>query len=34
MTTAYNGRIDAANKNDKKNFKIVWTGSLYTSTTG
>ena len=26
MTAAYNGRIAAANKSDKKNFKIVWTG--------
>ena len=30
MTDAYNGRIAAANKNDKKNFKIVWTNNLYT----
>ena len=30
MTSAYNGRLDAANKNDKKNFAIVWTNSLYT----
>jgi putative spermidine/putrescine transport system substrate-binding protein len=30
MTSAYNGRIDAANKNDKKNFAIVWANSLYT----
>jgi len=30
MTMAYNGRIDAANKNDKKNFGIVWDGALYT----
>jgi putative spermidine/putrescine transport system substrate-binding protein len=30
MTSAYNGRIDAANKSDKKNFGIVWTNSLYT----
>jgi putative spermidine/putrescine transport system substrate-binding protein len=30
MTSAYNGRIDAANKNDKKNFGIVWDNSLYT----
>lgn len=30
MTMAYNGRIGAANKNDKKNFKIVWNNSLYT----
>ena len=30
MTMAYNGRIGAANKTDKKNFKIVWNNSLYT----
>jgi putative spermidine/putrescine transport system substrate-binding protein len=30
MTSAYNGRIDAANKNDKKNFGVVWDNSLYT----
>ena len=30
MTTAYNGRIAAANNADKKDFKIVWTGSLFT----
>jgi len=30
MTSAYNGRITAANANDKKNFKIVWDGALYT----
>jgi putative spermidine/putrescine transport system substrate-binding protein len=30
MTSAYNGRIAAANTNDKKNFGIVWTNSLYT----
>lgn len=30
MTTAYNGRISAANDADKKDFKIVWAGSLYT----
>ena len=30
MTVAYNGRIAAANKNDGKNFKIVWPNSLYT----
>jgi putative spermidine/putrescine transport system substrate-binding protein len=30
MVSAYNGRIAAANKTDKKNFKMVWTGSLYT----
>ncbi|MGB2815608.1 MAG: ABC transporter substrate-binding protein [Burkholderiaceae bacterium] len=30
MVSAYNGRIAAANKTDKKNFKMVWKGSLYT----
>ncbi len=30
MTSAYNGRIAAANQNDKKNFRIVWQNSLYT----
>jgi putative spermidine/putrescine transport system substrate-binding protein len=30
MTNAYNGRIDAANVKDKKNFKIAWTNNLYT----
>lgn len=30
MVSAYNGRIAAANKTDKKNFKMSWTGSLYT----
>ena len=30
MTMVYNGRIDAANKNDKKNFGIVWNQALYT----
>lgn len=30
MTAAYNGRIDAANKGDKRNFGIVWDGSLFT----
>ena len=30
MVDAYNGRIDAANTKDKKNFKIVWTNNLYT----
>jgi putative spermidine/putrescine transport system substrate-binding protein len=30
MTSAYNGRIAAANQNDKKNFAIVWTNSIYT----
>jgi putative spermidine/putrescine transport system substrate-binding protein len=30
MTSAYNGRITAANNKDNKNFKIVWDGALYT----
>jgi putative spermidine/putrescine transport system substrate-binding protein len=30
MTSAYNGRVSAANKTDKKNFKIGWTNSLFT----
>jgi putative spermidine/putrescine transport system substrate-binding protein len=30
MASAYNGRIAAANKTDKKNFKMSWAGSLYT----
>ncbi|WP_264658095.1 ABC transporter substrate-binding protein [Azospirillum canadense] len=30
MTSVYNGRIDAANKNEKKNFGLVWNGALYT----
>ena len=30
LTSAYNGRIDAANRNDKRNFGIQWNGSLYT----
>ena len=30
MTMAYNGRIGAANKTDKKNFQIVWNNALYT----
>jgi putative spermidine/putrescine transport system substrate-binding protein len=30
MTIVYNGRIDAANKNEGKNFGIVWNGALYT----
>jgi putative spermidine/putrescine transport system substrate-binding protein len=30
MVSAYNGRISAANQNDKKNFGIVWANSLYT----
>lgn len=29
MTTAYNGRISAANKTDGRNFRIVWPGTLY-----
>ena len=30
MTSAYNGRIDAANRNDRRNFGIVWNGALFT----
>lgn len=30
MTSAYNGRIDAANRNDKRNFGIQWNGALFT----
>ena len=30
MTSVYNGRIDAANKKDKRNFGIVWNQALYT----
>jgi putative spermidine/putrescine transport system substrate-binding protein len=30
MTSAYNGRISAANQKDKKNFKIAWDQSLFT----
>jgi putative spermidine/putrescine transport system substrate-binding protein len=30
MTSAYNGRIDSANRNDKRNFGIQWNGSLFT----
>jgi putative spermidine/putrescine transport system substrate-binding protein len=29
MTSAYNGRITAANKSDKRNFKISWPGHVY-----
>lgn len=29
MTTAYNGRVSAANNTDGRNFKIVWDGSIY-----
>jgi putative spermidine/putrescine transport system substrate-binding protein len=30
MTSVYNGRIDAANRDDNRNFGIVWDGSLFT----
>lgn len=30
MVSAYNGRIAAANKTDKKNFQISWNNSLFT----
>lgn len=30
LTSVYNGRIDAANRNDRRNFGIQWNGSLYT----
>jgi len=30
MTSVYNGRIDAANKKENKNFGMVWNGALYT----
>jgi putative spermidine/putrescine transport system substrate-binding protein len=30
MTTVYNGRIDAANRTDKRNFAFVWNGSMQT----
>jgi putative spermidine/putrescine transport system substrate-binding protein len=29
MTSAYNGRITAANESDDRNFRIVWDGSIY-----
>jgi putative spermidine/putrescine transport system substrate-binding protein len=29
MTAAYNGRIDAANRNDGRDFGVVWPGSIY-----
>ncbi|MDX6749130.1 ABC transporter substrate-binding protein [Geminicoccaceae bacterium 1502E] len=29
MTSAYNGRVSAANVNENRNFKIVWPGSIY-----
>ena len=30
MTSVYNGRIDCRQRNDKKNFSMVWNGALYT----
>lgn len=30
MTSVYNGRIDAANRNEGKNFGMSWDGALYT----
>ncbi|MGO9774695.1 MAG: ABC transporter substrate-binding protein [Roseiarcus sp.] len=30
LTSVYNGRIDAANRNDHRNFGMVWNGALYT----
>lgn len=30
MTSVYNGRVDAANRNDHRNFGVVWNGSLFT----
>jgi len=30
MTSSYNGRIDAAIRNDKRNFGIQWNGALFT----
>jgi putative spermidine/putrescine transport system substrate-binding protein len=29
MTSAYNGRISAANKEENRNFHVVWPGSIY-----
>jgi putative spermidine/putrescine transport system substrate-binding protein len=29
MASAYNGRITGINKSEKRNFKIVWPGSIY-----
>ena len=29
MTSAYNGRVTAANKSDNRNFKIAWPGHVY-----
>ncbi|CAH2599915.1 ABC transporter, periplasmic spermidine putrescine-binding protein potD (TC_3.A.1.11.1) [Rhodovastum atsumiense] len=30
MTSVYNGRLDAANRTEHKNFGMVWNGALYT----
>jgi putative spermidine/putrescine transport system substrate-binding protein len=30
LTSVYNGRIDAANRDDHRNFGISWNGALYT----
>jgi putative spermidine/putrescine transport system substrate-binding protein len=30
MTSVYNGRISAANKAEKRNFKVSWDGAIYT----
>jgi len=30
MTEVYNGRIDAANRDEKKNFGIAWNGAIFT----
>jgi putative spermidine/putrescine transport system substrate-binding protein len=30
LTSAYNGRIDAANRDDKRNFGMVWNQALFT----
>lgn len=30
MTSAYNGRIDAAIRSDRRNFGVVWNGALFT----
>jgi putative spermidine/putrescine transport system substrate-binding protein len=29
MTSAYNGRISAASKKDRRNFRVVWSQSIY-----
>lgn len=29
MSTAYNGRITGINRTEKRNFKVVWPGSIY-----